>query len=70
MSTMTSTFAAAMFCRAQRLSSKLQAAAPTQRHIKLIADMLDDHQRTEPHHADLCPLCIEANAVLTAAGSA
>lgn len=52
------------------LPSAPSSIEPTQRHIKLIADMLDDHQRTEPHHADLCPLCIEANAVLAAAGAA
>lgn len=44
-----------------------QPAAPTQRHIVLIAALLDDHQRMEPHHADACALCIEAAAILAGA---
>lgn len=43
------------------------APAPAQRHVKLIAALLADHQCMEPHHADLCALCIEAAAVLAGA---
>lgn len=31
---------------------------------KLIARLLDDHQRVHPHHADLCPLCQDTMTTL------
>lgn len=31
---------------------------------RLVARLLEDHQRAEPHHADRCPLCQDAEMTL------
>lgn len=40
---------------------------PLPRHLELLRALLEDHQRQSPHHADRCPLCKEAKAVLESA---
>lgn len=39
----------------------------TARHRALIAALLADHHRANPHHEDMCAICKEAKAVLEAA---
>lgn len=33
----------------------------------LVTELLEDHQRTEPHHEDMCPLCLRASAAISGA---
>jgi hypothetical protein len=37
---------------------------------RLVELLLNDHQRIEPHHADLCPLCAAAGAALAQTAAA
>lgn len=47
----------------EALRDAAQLAAPA----SLLRRLLDDHQRMEPHHADLCQLCKDAQAAIAGA---
>lgn len=48
---------------AARDAGRHDQTTPVELH-RLISRLLDDHQRADPHHHDMCPLCQDASNTL------